>query len=155
MGNSKNMNLNKARNGNKNGRYIDGRSTYRQKIKIEMCYYCKSKEKLIIHHIDKNRLNNSKNNLRVLCNSCHNSLHHKGKEGSWKGKNIPLITKIKISKTKLAKYRSGEISPWNKGKKWSEDIKEKISKSWTREMKEKMAGSLIKDKKGRIIGHKK
>lgn len=54
------------------------------KIKLrdkQTCVYCGSKsEKLIIHHIDENKLNNKENNLVSLCSICHgltNSIKNK------------------------------------------------------------------------------
>lgn len=46
-----------------------------------LCQLCfipqnKFKEKLIVHHIDFNKKNNSKNNLISLCRKCHLSLPH-------------------------------------------------------------------------------
>lgn len=39
------------------------------------CQSCKTKNKIIIHHIDCNIKNNSMSNLITLCNQCHHSLH--------------------------------------------------------------------------------
>ena len=41
-----------------------------------VCSNCGSSNRIHIHHIDLDRLNNSINNLMPLCNSCHNKAHH-------------------------------------------------------------------------------
>ena len=54
-----------------------------------------------------------------------------------KGKHLSLSHRDKISKTKKALYKSGQLNlpdntgktPWNQGKKWSEVIRRKISKA--------------------------
>ena len=40
------------------------------------CQCCGSKSKLLVHHIDCIKRNNSPSNLITLCNSCHSHLHH-------------------------------------------------------------------------------
>ncbi len=40
------------------------------------CMLCKSKNMLIIHHIDKNIANNTEKNLVVLCRRCHPKIHY-------------------------------------------------------------------------------
>jgi hypothetical protein len=44
------------------------------------CLLCGDSNKLHIHHIDKNRRNNSDKNLMTLCNQCHESQHGKNFE---------------------------------------------------------------------------
>jgi len=39
------------------------------------CSKCNSRVRVSIHHKDRNRLNNIKENLILLCNSCHSKLH--------------------------------------------------------------------------------
>lgn len=46
-----------------------------RKENMKECYFCGSKENLCRHHIDKNRSNNTKDNLMVVCRSCHAKLH--------------------------------------------------------------------------------
>lgn len=40
------------------------------------CERCGTKQKLSIHHYDRNWRNNSPENLITLCSSCHTKLHH-------------------------------------------------------------------------------
>jgi len=40
------------------------------------CYFCNSLDNLIIHHIDKNRFDNSPKNRVTLCQKCHLRLHY-------------------------------------------------------------------------------
>jgi hypothetical protein len=63
--------------GNKNGRYVDGKSSrlYRNLITKKECFVCKSKHKLLIHHKDGNHFNNELSNLEVLCSPCHTRIH--------------------------------------------------------------------------------
>lgn len=44
-------------------------------FKKEKCENCGSMSQLGVHHKDKNRLNNSEENLQTLCASCHTKLH--------------------------------------------------------------------------------
>lgn len=50
---------------------------YMAKIKTIQCYFCRKKENIHIHHIDKNRNNNHAKNLVILCCGCHRKLHTK------------------------------------------------------------------------------
>lgn len=45
--------------------------------KCEICGYNEEPKILGIHHIDKNRENNKKENLQVLCPNCHSIVHLK------------------------------------------------------------------------------
>ncbi len=56
------------------------------------CQTCGSKNRLEIHHKDKNRNNNDVNNLQLLCRSCH-SKQHRGKE--WGKKMIKSKMEVK------------------------------------------------------------
>jgi len=40
------------------------------------CYYCKTTENLQVHHIDRNRNNNTLENLRIVCARCHMHKEH-------------------------------------------------------------------------------
>lgn len=46
-----------------------------RKFKKDKCHYCGNRDRLHIHHIDKNILNNSEDNLMTLCVTCHNRIH--------------------------------------------------------------------------------
>jgi len=77
------------------------RRGYRGKVVKEKCAGCGGKLNLGIHHIDFDHYNNNPENLKVLCVSCHMSLH---KKAYWDA------------------YRNGERAPrgngpigWNRG----------------------------------------
>jgi hypothetical protein len=63
-----------------------------RKLVIERDKYCKmcGDEANLVHHIDLNKNNNDINNLILLCNSCHSSIHGKYIER----KMIPLIKEL-------------------------------------------------------------
>ncbi len=72
----------------------NGINTYRNillrsKVPV-MCLKCKLKDKriLIVHHLDKNRTNNSLGNLVWLCANCHMLIHADNKEMKSFLKNI-------------------------------------------------------------------
>lgn len=41
-----------------------------------VCSICLSKEKIVVHHKDRNHKNNNPENLQILCSSCHSKLHN-------------------------------------------------------------------------------
>jgi 5-methylcytosine-specific restriction endonuclease McrA len=47
--------------------------------KDRICERCGSKHNILVHHRDRNRYNNKKGNLEVLCKSCHQKEHEAGK----------------------------------------------------------------------------
>jgi hypothetical protein len=74
----------------KHPNFTTGWRTYQKFIKRlglkPICEECKKEEsefgrKMHIHHKDKNRDNNKKDNLQILCVSCHMKLH-KGKKNN-------------------------------------------------------------------------
>jgi len=70
----------------KNSRWLDGHKAVRRlaflryKLK-KICNKCSSRKEIVVHHKNKDRTNNSKENLEILCNSCHNSYHKKEVNG--------------------------------------------------------------------------
>ncbi len=62
----------------------DSKRDYRKVVAKEECDQCGSADNLGIHHIDNDHYNNDPVNLRVLCVSCHMSLH---KSEYWKAKH--------------------------------------------------------------------
>lgn len=97
-----------------------------------------------VHHIDENKLNDRLDNLMLLTNAEHMSLHKKGKRMSEEFKNkiseiaknrAPMSdeTKRKISIASTGRKHTDEtkrkISKANKGKHLSEEGKQKISKA--------------------------
>lgn len=67
-----------------------GESSYREiafRLKpktCERCQYFKIPEILEVHHKDRNRENNTIENLEVLCPTCHMAEHFLNKDGKWK-----------------------------------------------------------------------
>ena len=52
-----------------------------EKFKKGACEVCGETEMIGVHHMDENPANNSSENIRTLCNSCHQTWHwHFGKE---------------------------------------------------------------------------
>jgi len=43
----------------------------------KQCKICGSSNKVVIHHINRNKHNSKENNLITLCRSCHLKVHHK------------------------------------------------------------------------------
>jgi hypothetical protein len=67
-----------------------GGSSYREiafrskKHKCERCPYDKHPEILEVHHKDRDRENNTIENLEILCPNCHMEEHFLNKDGKWK-----------------------------------------------------------------------
>ncbi len=69
----------------------------------KICYICSSLKVIHIHHKDRNRKNNTLNNIVLLCRSCHLKLHHRED----KTKNIHLCQwckKIFYSRIKIQRF---------------------------------------------------
>ena len=68
-------------------KYKDGQGSYRKRAlenlpnKCNRCSYNKYTAVLIVHHIDRNRSNNSTSNLEILCPNCHAEEHFLAKDG--------------------------------------------------------------------------
>ena len=68
--------------GEKHANWIDGKYSYRgvmERNKIPpICKLCKTADKrvLAVHHVDKNKINNSVGNLVWLCHNCHHLAHY-------------------------------------------------------------------------------
>lgn len=69
--------------------YANGLGSYREialrnlKIACKICNYSKIPEILQVHHIDRNRNNNSIDNLEIICPNCHMEEHFSKKDGFW------------------------------------------------------------------------
>lgn len=97
----------KFKEGEENSGYINGESIKFEKFKkilLEeakgVCQKCKiKKDKLECHHIDGNRKNNEKENLIVICSSCHKILEYElGRRiKNFKGKLTTLKRIIEIN----------------------------------------------------------
>lgn len=68
--------------GDKHKNFTTGESSYRAVMErahiLKACRLCKTQDfrVLAVHHIDKNRRNNSPENLAWLCHNCHFLVHH-------------------------------------------------------------------------------
>lgn len=70
--------------GERNPLWQGGKQIYRDIAEGEYgthCALCDSTRHVRAHHIDENRLNNSEDNLIMLCQSCHRAVHQAYKEG--------------------------------------------------------------------------
>lgn len=76
--------------------YSDGRHSYREIAKrgsILECNRCKWKEVpgvLKVHHRDRNRDNNTIENLEILCPNCHDIEHFSRCDGNYNWKKMPV-----------------------------------------------------------------
>jgi len=57
--------------------YTTGIAAYRKMIDTKKCAICGSKNNLLVHHIDENRLHNEPSNLVCWCKKCHQQHHTK------------------------------------------------------------------------------
>jgi hypothetical protein len=58
--------------------YRNGAAIYRvisREVYGDICYSCKGTKNIEVHHLDKNKKNNIKENLRPLCRDCHHAVH--------------------------------------------------------------------------------
>ena len=57
--------------------YVNGNRAYAGEVK-DRCEFCEqAKSKLVVHHLDSNRKNNSLDNLSTLCTKCHSLVHER------------------------------------------------------------------------------
>ena len=72
---------NQLYSGDNHSNFKHGTASYREKMKRsgikKVCTLCKTNDfrVLAVHHIDKNRKNNSIENLAYLCHNCHHLVH--------------------------------------------------------------------------------
>lgn len=71
----------------------------------DSCQLCGKKGRLVVHHIDKNHLNNKKNNLQILCYKCHSIIHFKKTFTKEEYRNKIKEYYIKHNKSILCKYK--------------------------------------------------
>ncbi len=75
------------------GHYSNNKSNYREVVfrdnekKCETCGYDKHPAAIIVHHKDRNRENNSVENLQVLCSNCHMIEHYEVGDGLFNRRN--------------------------------------------------------------------
>ncbi len=69
----------RANHGPRNGRFRDGKAStiYRAMIAKGACRQCSATTNLCVHHKDGDHMNNTPDNLEVLCMSCHSRMHKK------------------------------------------------------------------------------
>lgn len=92
--------LSAAKMGEKNPAYTDGMSIKRKNARNHRklyCEICDSTKDLHGHHIDRNHSNDSPENIRTLCNSCHGKTHQK-EDGS---KTLLVVRWVKIKSIEL------------------------------------------------------
>jgi len=69
--------------------YLDGVNVYRELAfrhyphQCAKCNYLKYPEILEVHHKDRNRSNNTLENLEIICPTCHDEEHFITKSGKW------------------------------------------------------------------------
>jgi hypothetical protein len=69
--------------------YGNGKSSYRSRTSVQRrlsgCVGCGEMRlfMLDVHHMDKNRRNNMRSNLEIVCANCHRKRHLKYLEGEW------------------------------------------------------------------------
>lgn len=88
-----------------------GQNIYRNiayKIVEKKCLICFSRKKVVVHHIDGNRLNNDISNLFPACRSCHFTLHkyyEKGKTHTQAFGLIRMRLKLKNNTGSSGEYK--------------------------------------------------
>lgn len=81
--------------GERHANWKDGSSQYRSYLEKagvpQVCRRCHTTDVrvLAVHHIDKNRKNNSLENLAYLCHNCHHLVHHDQEE--YKKFMVPIV----------------------------------------------------------------
>lgn len=80
----------------------------------KICVTCGGGKDIEVHHLNEDKLDNSRKNIRIMCKSCHRRLHMK---------NITWTNKMRLEASKRVK---GSRNPMY-GKKHTEDVKKRIS----------------------------
>ena len=107
----------------------------------------------VVHHIDHDTHNNNVSNLEIYTRSSHASLH--GKENThrcgtvpWnKGKKMSDESRERMSKSANDRKKCGYV-PWNKGKKLSDEIRQKLSEGARKRVNNDFRGNQFVDKHG-------
>ena len=72
-----------------------------EELKVEMvCSVCGGTEDLAVHHKDRDRTNNTKENIVIMCGPCHTSYHAKKGDTGWGFYNKSYITRITVEELK-------------------------------------------------------
>ena len=107
----------------------------------------------VVHHVDGDTFNNNVSNLEILTRADHSSLHGKGnphRKGTipWnKGKKMSDESRERMSKSAKGRKRKGYV-PWNKGQKLSDEIRQKLSDSAKKRANNIFRGNQFVDKHG-------
>lgn len=141
-----------------NSRWIDGRGSYRRLaferyLFEKKCTVCGKRSDLDVHHRNRDRHNNTRENLVVLCGTCHNKLHKRGSKQPHitkirKGKSLTEIYGVDKStqiRKKLSASLTGEKNPFY-GAKWTEHgghPKGMLGKKHSAEAKAKITKTLL------------
>lgn len=101
-------------------------SSARKRAQMQLkdrCEECGTINKLTIHHIDRNPLNNTPRNLKTLCASCHTKLHwkedKKAKPKKYIG-NCEVCGKYGLLKRKMCQMH------FQRFKKYGDPLKKKV-----------------------------
>jgi predicted nucleic acid-binding Zn ribbon protein len=89
---------------------LQNENNYYDKIKNKygnQCSICNSFKSLRVHHIDENHGNNKEDNLTLLCESCHRTIHSGIKILICKNLNIQLDKKYTYIDKNLIKFEIG------------------------------------------------
>ncbi len=93
--------LNLRQREEKNPNWKGGQSSYKKilprYVSKSQCFFCNVRDQriLIVHHVDKNRDNNSPNNLVWLCQNCHFLVHHETHTSSVFHEKFKKYVKVK------------------------------------------------------------
>lgn len=68
-------------------------------ISVTSCSQCGADKNLQRHHIDKNPLNNTENNIQILCSACHKAMHSKFSAKTFVYDRIISITSCGVEDT--------------------------------------------------------
>lgn len=80
--------------------YGSGHSVYRLVAfrslpkRFNRCGYDTIEEVLEVHHVDRNKQNNTLENLEILCPTCHREEHYLASDGSFRGYSETGITSV-------------------------------------------------------------
>lgn len=74
----------------------DPSSTYLKRFRKDCCEECGSTSRIGVHHIDGDRTNNSPENLRTLCPTCHTAWHWANGKTPWRRHSATCVVCGKV-----------------------------------------------------------